>query len=102
MTNNPIELVREAELEAEATIKNAAREAEQIIENSKNQAAELIRSSEENAHMSAADKIAAAHEENQKAMEAVIAKQKEQIADLTEKVRMRQPKAIEMILEALT
>ncbi|MGD9560163.1 MAG: hypothetical protein AB7V55_06130 [Oscillospiraceae bacterium] len=101
MAENPIELVRQAESEADETLRTAAQQAEQMVDDAHGEVVRLARTAEDDARRAAADKIAEAHKASQRALEEAMAGLDGEMVALQEKARAAQPKAIEMIIDAL-
>lgn len=101
MAENPIDLVRSAEAEAEAEVREAQRKAGQIVDEAHADAAAKALSAEDAARKAAADKVAAAHAASQKTLEDAMGALAGEMNTLKEGARARQPQAVKMILEKL-
>lgn len=101
LADNTIELVRQAEGQADEVAKKAAQEAAQIVDQTQNEAVRLTNEAEDAARERAAEAVAAAHQQSQQKLEAASAALAGEMEDLTAKARARQAEAIKLILGAL-
>lgn len=98
---NVIETVRGAEALAEDVTRTAAVQAAQLLDEAQNEAIRLQHKAEDDARALAAGKLAAAHEESRKELEAAMGELDSEMQALCERARQNQGQAVRMILEML-
>ncbi len=101
MAENSIDMVRRAEAEAEEAARAAAAQARQMVDDAHAEATQLVRETEDNARGKAAARLAAAHEESRKALDADMGSLDAQMGDLAEKARQNQGEAVNAVLAML-
>lgn len=101
MAKNSIEAVREAESKAEEITRAAAQESAVIVDEAQNKAILMENEAEDAARGKAADNIAAAHKESQKALEDSMEALNGEMQALCNNARKHQSDAIKMILASL-
>ena len=101
MEINSIDQVHEAESEAERLIKEANKTAAEIVAKADEEALNLISEAEMAAYKDAENKLETVHAENRKKSEKSTAEIADEIASLNQSAHAAQPKAVQMIIEAL-
>lgn len=101
MAENAIDLVRQAETHADDTLNAAAKKAAAITRKARQDAQELLEVAQGAAQDDAAKALAAAHAESAKELEDMQVSLNEDMDELASKARSAQPKAVQMILDAL-
>lgn len=80
MVNNPIELVRQTEINAETVISQAMRDAAQLLTKAEKQAADLVQESIDTARTEAETAVTAAHQKSCNTLESAQNQLEEQFA----------------------
>lgn len=101
MADNPIELIREAELEAGKNLQNAALEAERLIREAHLEAARGTKRAEEAASAAADAVMSAAREACKEHTRMEEAKLREELEALSAQAQSRKESAIEALLSML-
>jgi len=101
MAKNSIELIREAETEAEGIAKSAATKAEEIIENARQKAESLLARADDETAKATTTELDAAHTAAQMALQKAGDELLSELNELDAKARVAQPAAIKLVLEAL-
>jgi len=101
MADNAIEIIREAERDAEKALREAAREGEQIREDARAQAAQAGRLAQEAADAKAADAIDAARQNSLQAMHREDERLEEELAALRLHADGRREQAVETVIASL-
>lgn len=101
MAENSIEQIRAAEQKADEVLKAAAAEAKRLVDEARKTAAEQDALAEDAARQKAADGADAAQKAGQAALEQSLQSLEGEMNALKDAARGNQPKAVEMILEAL-
>lgn len=101
MAENSIDLVRAAEAEAEQIARDAAQQSAEILNSARREAAELAARAGDAALADAERQVAAAHAASQTALDEALQGLTAEMDALAGKARAAQPKAQQMILDAL-
>lgn len=101
MAENPIDLIREAEISAEESVKAAGREVNRIIDRAQKDAFDLQVKAESDAKRKAASDLEAAHRESRLKVEAAMSDLSGEIEALKKSAAAHRSKAIKLILDAL-
>lgn len=101
MADNSIDMVREAEVKADETLREASQRAAQIVDEAYAKAVEIANTAEDEARAQAASQVAAAHEENKKILEQAIGELGGEIEDFKAKARENQVQAVMAVLRSI-
>ena len=101
MAQSSIDTVRETEVKAEETLRAAAQQAAGIVDDAHTEAVKLAHQAEDAAKKKAADAVAAAHQASQQQLEKAAQELSGEMQALRDKALANQPKAVQMILDAL-
>lgn len=101
MADHSIELVREAELKAEETLRAATQQAAQIVDEAYEKAVQQENAAEDEANNTALEQVAAAHKNSQKTLEQAMTDLNGEMEALADKARQNQVQAVMSILRAM-
>lgn len=101
MADNPINLVRQAETEAQDKIRQAEQQAAKMVDDAHSEAVKLAGDAEDAARKAAADSVAAAHKASAEKLEVSAALLGGEMDQLVDKAHSNQATAVKMILDAL-
>ncbi|NLW78013.1 MAG: hypothetical protein GXY32_01195 [Ruminococcaceae bacterium] len=101
MADNPIDLVRQAETEAQEKIRQAEQQAARMVDDAHGEAVRLANDAEDAARKAAAASVAAAHKTSAEKLEISAALLGGEMDQLVDRAHANQAAAVKMILDAL-